>query len=349
MGDRSLAFVLMPFEEEFDPVYESFMKPSLEDGGFDVDRADDIESQRNILRDVLEQIERSDLIVADLTSGNPNVFYELGLAHAFRKPVVLVTQSIEEVPFDLRQYRLLEYNTHFAEIDKAREKLTDYAKRFLEGELRFGSPVTDFSQGVAGPSHTADSIPNQQADEDDRGFIDHLIDITDGYGRLAKVIEGVTSAQLEVTESTETATAELTRISANPSTSSPAAVRRVSRRLAERIGNFNSKLKRANDEYAGIAQNIENSLESVVSFQLGQSDLADPTVDEQLSSMRYLLCSSINARNAYLDLASTMGQLPRIERRLNRAVTQAIEEISVMASNLDKTIASISRALKKHD
>ena len=347
MSNKPSAFLLMPFEEEFDPIYESFMKPALEEAGFDVHRADDIESQQNILKDIIQGISRSDLIIADLTGGNPNVFYELGVAHALRKPVVLATQSVEEVPFDLRSYRLLEYSIHFAEIGKARGKLTDYATRFLDGELRFGSPVTDFLQDTAEPNQ--DSVPDHKPVEDDRGFIDHLIDITEGYGRLSKVIEGVTSAQLEVNESTETATAELTQISANPSASSPAAVRKVSRRLAERIGNFNSKLKRANDEYAEIAQNIENSLEFVVSFRLEQSDLEDPTVDEQLSSMRSLLCTSINARDAYLDMASTMGQLPRIERRLNRAVTQAITEVRIMASNIDKTIASISRALKQHD
>ena len=349
MSDKPSAFLLMPFEEEFNPIHESFLKPALEDAGFEVHRADDIESQQNILRDVLERIVKSDLIVADLTSGNPNVFYELGLAHAFSKPVILVTQSIEEVPFDLTLYRLLEYNTHFAEIEKAKEQLTAYAKSFLRGELRFGSPVTDFLQGDVKATRATDTVQHDTVDEDERGFIDHLIDINDGYNRIATIIEGVTSAQQEMTQSVETASEEFTRIKANKNTSSPAAARKVARRLAERIARFNSELKQANDEYYSIVQKTENSLEFVVSFQLEQADLTDPGVQDQLSPMRELRSKAINARDAYLKLARTMVETPRIERRLNREVARGSDEIRVMARNFDKTIASVSRALEKYD
>ena len=149
MTDNHSAFLIMPFDEEFDTVYKDFIKPLLESIGFNVERADDIESQQNILRDVVEQIDKNDLIIADLTSANPNVFYELGLAHALRKPVILITQSISEVPFDLKSYRLLEYSTHFAHIDKAKKQLARYAKGFINGTIRFGSPVTDFYQNRA--------------------------------------------------------------------------------------------------------------------------------------------------------------------------------------------------------
>ena len=100
MEYKPLAFVIMPFEDQFTTVFSHFIKPILEELGFNVERADDIENQRNILRDIVENIHNSALIIADLTTANANVFYELGLAHALRKPVILMTQSIEEVPFD---------------------------------------------------------------------------------------------------------------------------------------------------------------------------------------------------------------------------------------------------------
>ena len=112
-------FVLMPFDEEFDFVYNDFLKPAfenLEDAQFQVTRADDIGNQRSILNDIVVQIAQSDLVIADLTGCNPNVFYELGLAHALRRPVILLTQDIEDVPFDLQPYRTLEYDTHFVKI-----------------------------------------------------------------------------------------------------------------------------------------------------------------------------------------------------------------------------------------
>ena len=138
-------FVLMPFDEEFTPVYSDVIKHVLEQEGFEVLRADDIQSQRNIMRDIIEMIEKSNLIIADLTSSNPNVYYELGIAHALGKPVIHLVQSpVEDVPFDLRSYRLITYSTNFAAIDHAKEELAEYARKFLEGKLLFGNPVTDF-------------------------------------------------------------------------------------------------------------------------------------------------------------------------------------------------------------
>ncbi len=346
MTNKPSAFLLMPFDD--DTIYTRFIKPLLEEAGFDVDRADDIDSQQNILKDILESIHKSDLIVADLTGSNPNVFYELGLAHALRKPVILLTQVIDEVPFDLKSYRLLEYSTHFAHIDQAKGKLTDYARKFLNGTLPFGSPVTDFAQVEPVSERSTDVTIPGTAQEDDRGVLDHLTDLNDGYGRIAEIVEGVSADLHVLTQSIGHATEELTQISANPSASSPAAAQRVCRRLAEQIAHFSSQLKKANAEYSDIAQNTEDSLESVVSFQLAQSDVTSPEVQEQLTSLRLFQSSTIRARDSQLDLATKMDTLPRLERRLNREVARGSEELRVMANNLDKTIASISRALEKH-
>ena len=353
MTSKPLAFVIMPFDEEFKPIYKRFIKPVLEETGYKVKRADDIESQRNILRDILEEIHSSDLIVADLTTSNPNVFYELGLAHALGKSAILVTQSIEDVPFDLHSYRLLKYSTHFDEIDNAREQLAQKVKASLKGTIPFGTPVTDFLQGMTLEKQSSylsqsDTVDNQSdtVDDDERGFLDHLIDINEGYTRIAEIVERVGVDLEEMTLSTNTTTDEFTRIGTNPSASSPAAARNASRKLATQIGHFTSKLKKANGEYASIAQETEDSLEFVVSFQRELSDANDPEVDEQLESLRSLQVAVTSGRDSFFTLAYIMDELPRIERRLNREVARAGEEIRVMASNLDRTIASISRALR---
>jgi hypothetical protein len=59
--------------------------------------------------DVVATIRRAQIIIADLTGQNANVFYEVGIAHAIGKPVLLLTQSIDDVPFDLRHRRILVY------------------------------------------------------------------------------------------------------------------------------------------------------------------------------------------------------------------------------------------------
>ena len=351
MTNQASAFLLMPFDEEFVAVYTQFIKPLLEDVGFKVDRADDIESQQNILRDVVEKIDTSDLIVADLTSANPNVFYELGLAHALKKPVILMTQSIDDLPFDLKSYRHLEYSTNFVHIKKAKEQLRNYAKGFLEGKIQFGSPITDFYRNGSSSSPTTNTTPSNAEQEDDLGFLDHVIAIKQGYDRIGVIVAGVTGYLLDLTQSLESATAEFTEIQANPNQSSPAAARRASRRLAERIARFNSKMREANEEYASVAQDTENSLEVVVSFQLAQSAMTESSADEQAAmrtTLQELKGSTESARDSQLDFATKMDALPRLERRLNREVARARDESLGMAANLDKTIASISRVLEKH-
>ena len=123
--EKPKAFVIMPFDAEARPVYEDFIRPTLDNLGFEVSRADDLLNQRNILRDILSSIASANLLVADLTDSNSNVYYELGLAHALRKPVILLGQDIEEIPFDIRSYRLVISNwamTHTSPESRTRKR-----------------------------------------------------------------------------------------------------------------------------------------------------------------------------------------------------------------------------------
>lgn len=106
------AFVIMPFKQPIGGYYQAIYKPALEAAGLQVNRGDDFFSPRPILDDIRTSVVSSDLLLADLTGRNPNVFYELGLAHAIGKPVILTTQHIDDIPFDLRHVRVIEYNLH---------------------------------------------------------------------------------------------------------------------------------------------------------------------------------------------------------------------------------------------
>jgi hypothetical protein len=109
-ADRKTCFVIMPFNKTFEKIYEIGLKPALVNQSWVCNRADKIFQSREIMTLVWEEILRSDLIIADLTGKNANVFYELGYAHALDKPTILITQSISDVPFDLRHRRLVEYS-----------------------------------------------------------------------------------------------------------------------------------------------------------------------------------------------------------------------------------------------
>jgi len=102
-------FVLTPFKADMLPVYEDHIKPTCASMELTVRRADDFFTADSVVQDVWKAIAGARLIVADCTDRNPNVFYEIGLAHAIGKPTILLTQRAEDIPFDLRHLRYIEY------------------------------------------------------------------------------------------------------------------------------------------------------------------------------------------------------------------------------------------------
>jgi len=107
--NHNSCFVLMPFNQKLKPVYEDHIKKVVVSLGLECKRADDIFLNTAIIEDIWESINRARFLIADLTDKNPNVFYEVGIAHTVGKSVILLTQRIKDVPFDLRHLRHIEY------------------------------------------------------------------------------------------------------------------------------------------------------------------------------------------------------------------------------------------------
>jgi hypothetical protein len=99
----------MPFAEKFEPIYEDHIRRVVSDAGLSSQRADEIASTNLITWDIWERINKSRFVIADLTDRNPNVFYEVGLAHAISKEVILLTQNMGDIPFDLQSLRFIVY------------------------------------------------------------------------------------------------------------------------------------------------------------------------------------------------------------------------------------------------
>jgi hypothetical protein len=103
-------FVIMPFSPLFKTHYERVIRPAIEESGLRCIRGDEIYSKPRIMDDIWKSIRSARLVVAELTGKNPNVFYEVGLAQAIGKPVIILTRNEDDVPFDLKALRYLYYN-----------------------------------------------------------------------------------------------------------------------------------------------------------------------------------------------------------------------------------------------
>lgn len=107
---KNYCFALMPFQD-FDNQWELAFKPAIQEAGLEPLRADEKSLGTNtIVKDITNCIFNARMIIADVSGRNPNVLYELGLAHAAKKPVIILVQDEQDVPFDLRHIRYLRYS-----------------------------------------------------------------------------------------------------------------------------------------------------------------------------------------------------------------------------------------------
>jgi len=141
-------FVMQPFAPPIGTYYESVFKPAIEQAGLTPVRADaEIFGTGKIIDQIWRGISEATVLVAELTTKNANVFYELGLAHALQKPVILVSSNQDDVPFDLKHIRVVLYDQSDPFwgpklIDKVADKIRSAVEHPEEAifDLRIGAP-----------------------------------------------------------------------------------------------------------------------------------------------------------------------------------------------------------------
>lgn len=121
--DEKKVFTLMPFTLDWSTrIWQQMIKPVVEDAGLKAIRADDLFGH-DIMEDIWSSILSAHLIIADITGRNPNVFYELGIAHTLGKKIILLTQNKDDIPFDLNRYRHIIYQDNFDGYEVLKQKL----------------------------------------------------------------------------------------------------------------------------------------------------------------------------------------------------------------------------------
>lgn len=158
-------FWIMPFQPRFKEVYD-FFKDHLKQYNFI--NAEDNNNQGAILADIIPAIIKAQFVIADVSGissdfdGRPlfnaNVMFELGIAMSFRRRVVMITDKLVELPFDIKTYKVHEYgNTEYANLKKLFNKISVVLQ---DATAKYSNPVSDYAPGVELTSpHTA----NQQS------------------------------------------------------------------------------------------------------------------------------------------------------------------------------------------
>ncbi|PPF88643.1 hypothetical protein C5C03_06490 [Clavibacter michiganensis] len=126
---------------------EYIIKRAFEGEEWEVVRADEETAPDSITTQVIGRIVEADLIVADLTDHNPNVFYELAVAHGYEKPVIHLMQDGQKVPFDVVDQRVIFYDLANPEsVDKARLSLAASVKWLDEKPGQSRNPLSAYGR-----------------------------------------------------------------------------------------------------------------------------------------------------------------------------------------------------------
>ena len=142
MNEPIRAFVALPFEPAILEAFRRSLVPLLEECGISVRLPDATDHHRSVLKDIVTEIAAADVVVVDLTSSNPNVLYEAGVAHGLQKPVLCCTQDASRIPYDLQGYRAIVYPT--GEWDaEARERIGNTVRAIAKRRTMLSGPVTD--------------------------------------------------------------------------------------------------------------------------------------------------------------------------------------------------------------
>lgn len=128
--EKPTAFSIMKFEKDFDELYQEVITPTCERFGYNCIRADKCYTTSAIIKDIVKEISNASLIIADITMDNPNVFYELGFAHALGKPTILLADKNkrDRLPFDISGYRTVFYENSIG----GKKEIENMLQRYIE-------------------------------------------------------------------------------------------------------------------------------------------------------------------------------------------------------------------------
>lgn len=139
-------FVIMPFKEKFDELFEFGIKPAVKSKNYQCVRMDQVAGTINLIRGMIHNIYVSKVIIADLTDKNANVFYELGIAHSIPVPdkTIMISEQDEEIPFDIGPFQVLKYKKSFKGITDLRHGIIKRIEFIETRPDETSNPVQDY-------------------------------------------------------------------------------------------------------------------------------------------------------------------------------------------------------------
>jgi len=138
-------FVAMPFDGSCDSPYHSAIRPACADLAVDCHRIDLDLSEDSIIRQVVSRIYDADIVIANITGGNPNVLYEVGISHTlpYRNKTIMIAKRGTNIPFDIGSHRIILYKETPRSLATLKKQLKQRISALAEGDAKTSNPVQD--------------------------------------------------------------------------------------------------------------------------------------------------------------------------------------------------------------
>ncbi len=356
MGNKPVVFMVMPFGDNFIALYNHLKERFKENYIFT--NAGDLDNQQNILKDIVEGIGNSNIVISDLTGLNPNVFYELGLAHAMDKKCIIITQDISELPFDLKSYRAVEYSLLFNKIPELEQELHKLLQGAIDGSVKFGNPISDYLPDftITSEKHTIIESPKNEnvTEEDDsesKGFIDFIAEIEENTNSMTEELTAISVDMKEMKESVENANSEIERVNNQSGKGGNTAsfIRSVCRKLSVSINGFSNKFSERIAKIDNCWSSIENGFLALLEDKHIQSKTNMEAMKSNITALESLL-DEIDTSDTALDgFKTSMENCLGIERKLTQAITNLIAKTEEYLSVTDRMSSSIERICSRSE
>jgi len=311
----------MPFSDEMRDVYSDIIKPHVVSLGHSCVRADDIKNNRNLMRNVLEGIKNADMIICDITENNANVLYEMAIADMLGIPVLIISQSLSEAPFDIKTYRIIEYSRDYRSIERLKNEIIDSLEDIEKDIESFGSPASDYL-GIKIRKYTT---------HDELDFLDILTNLEESFDIMNSGSEKFVAIMNNMTEETKNLNEYVQKHKS--SNSKISALRNRFRIYAISLGKYALEIDEIRDNYDKMSIKFERGL----TFVLKTGSMPEENkkqYDELIESLMSMVQTLEYVCSEFRDLVNVSSSMRGIEKNLS-------DSQSRFASSMNKYIFSI--------
>jgi hypothetical protein len=329
-------FVIMPFRDSFFDVYNMIVRKLGNEFNFHTADVDD--GQQNIVDDIIQYIISADAIIVDISSVNANVMYELGIAHTLGKKTIVITQDDpQELPFDIKSYRVVKYSTGLVAFD---DFVTGTLKGLLENAInntaKFNNPVKNYFDNNSITYSNFDIEPTQ---ETEYGLLDYGADVEDGITEIANQLLIVTEETIQLTNDMDKITKKINNNSGGNGTAS--FIRKQARKAAILLNKYSDSLKTHNPELVKSWNILEvgylNLLDS--EYVVNQNNY------ETLKSNKAAFDALYNSMQGSLEKLTAFKQSFESLQNLQKELTYATRLVDDELSNLINFVQTMGKGI----